>query len=293
MQYNNMIKILGIVTIALLLAPITTNISSAAVDDECEDKIIDSVKTQVSKIDKDKAKSIADNDNRVKVLTEGYVKEFNVIFYTYSIDASNCIGSLTNVNVHYIISKENKPIKTLTVVIDDKISVGYTASNSIVGLPLDLPFIVIVFSIASFIASIYAVYRWVNGRNKHFVRSSKQYSIIVDIAEILGFSKAVILKSRLNELLIVNNKKSVAINAILSAIIPFYILYVYHFMNKDFAKHSIKEKLLLAELIDDIRSKDNRFVRNIIDYKQVEEKSTFLYVVLSITYYYSSRFFWY
>lgn len=156
-----------------------------------------------------------------------------------------------------------------------EVSRGYNSSSLLyTGLP---------FSIASFFAVIYLVYRWVNARNNHFTRTTKLYSIILEIAELLKFDKVDILRSRLNELIIINSsKKSIAINAILSAIIPFYILYVYHFMNRDFVNHSIKERLLLAELFDDIKKREVQFVRNIIEYEQVEIKSTFLYIILSI-----------
>jgi hypothetical protein len=91
--------------------------------DKCEDKIKDSIITQVRDIDKDKARSIAEDDDRFKAIKD-VDKEFKLIAYTYSIDTNNCIGSLTNINVHYIAKRidDGNPIKTITVVIDDKVS---------------------------------------------------------------------------------------------------------------------------------------------------------------------------
>lgn len=91
--------------------------------DKCEYKIKDSINTQVADIDKDKVKSIAEDDDRFKAIKD-VDKEFKLISYTYSIDTNDCIGSLTNINVHYIAKRidDGNPVKTITVVIDDKVS---------------------------------------------------------------------------------------------------------------------------------------------------------------------------
>ncbi|WP_228009345.1 DUF4234 domain-containing protein [Fervidicoccus fontis] len=59
-----------------------------------------------------------------------------------------------------------------------------------------------------------------------------------------------------------------------------YILYVYHFLNKDFVKHSQKERLLLSEVIDEIREKVPLFTRRIEEFAEVPDRSTLLYVIL-------------
>lgn len=91
--------------------------------DKCEYKIKDSINAQVADIDKDKVISIAEDDDRFKAIKD-VDKEFKLISYTYSIDTNDCIGSLTNINVHYIAKRidNGNPVKTITVVIDNKIS---------------------------------------------------------------------------------------------------------------------------------------------------------------------------
>ncbi|MEM4611113.1 MAG: DUF4234 domain-containing protein [Candidatus Nitrosocaldus sp.] len=141
----------------------------------------------------------------------------------------------------------------------------------------------IIMSILSIIALIYLIYRWIDTRNRHFDRTTKLYSLITEIIEVIGLDRAYIIKSRLNELMIVNDDmKNKALHMILGAIIPFYMLYIMHFMSKDLAKHSQTEKLILAEIIDSLKGTDPLFAKNIHDYKTIEEKSTFLYIILGI-----------
>ena len=90
-----------------------------------------------------------------------------------------------------------------------------------------------------------------------------------------------ILKSRLNELREINRKMRSALANTILTILPFYIYYVYHFLNKDFAKHSEKEKLFLAELFDELRERFPSFTRRIDEVVSVPERSTLLYLILT------------
>ncbi|PNV81858.1 MAG: hypothetical protein C0179_00545 [Fervidicoccus sp.] len=126
----------------------------------------------------------------------------------------------------------------------------------------------------------YIVYKWIKRRNDHFARTLSFYENIAEAADILKFKRAYSIKSRFNELKEVNSKtKSAIANAIL-IIVPFYIFYVFHFLNKDFYKHSEKEKLLLSELFDEIKEKIPSFTRKAEEFAIVPDRSTFLYIIL-------------
>ena len=128
----------------------------------------------------------------------------------------------------------------------------------------------------------YLIYRWIDIRNKHLTRIAKLYSIAGEISELLNFKGSAIIRSRFNELTIGNVNRSVALNVVLGIIIPFYILYIFHFINKELVKHTRSEKLFLTTLIDEIKSKDALFSKSILDYREIEEKNTLLYIILSI-----------
>lgn len=136
----------------------------------------------------------------------------------------------------------------------------------------------------SYLITLYFYYRLIKGRNTHFERTTKLYNILTEVMELQGINERInIIKSRLNELRITNSsKKSVSLNLILAAIIPFYPLYIYHFMNKDMVTHSKNEKLLLGEIINTIKSRDPYFTKSLLDHKEVEDRSTLIYIILTL-----------
>lgn len=134
----------------------------------------------------------------------------------------------------------------------------------------------------TYLIPLYLYYRWINGRNMHFNRVSKFYTLSTEIIEIMNLERVHIIKSRLNELTLDSNTKSVGVNIILAALIPFYFLYIYHFMNKDMIRHSEKERLLLIEMIEPIKNRDPYFTKSILDHHEIKDRSTFIYIILSI-----------
>jgi hypothetical protein len=149
-------------------------------------------------------------------------------------------------------------------------------------MPSDYSTLSISLGILSLVILGYLIYRWIDTRNKHLTRIAKLYSIAVEMSELLNFKRSPIIRSRLDELTIGNVNRSVALNVVLGIIIPFYILYIFHFINKELVKHTRSEKLFLTTLIDDVKSKDALFSKSILDYKEVENKNTLLYIILSI-----------
>ena len=137
-------------------------------------------------------------------------------------------------------------------------------------------------TVAGLIVNIYVIYEWVNRRNKHFLRTQELYETITELAEKLKFDNVSLLKSRLNELKAYSKTRRPVLNAILSMIVPFYVFYVYHFLNKDFVKHGEREALYLADLIDEIKKKHKGFTRRVEELKKVPNRSTLLYIILTI-----------
>jgi hypothetical protein len=56
--------------------------------------------------------------------------------------------------------------------------------------------------------------------------------------------------------------------------------YVFHFLNKDFHRHSERERLLLAELVDELRGRVPTFIRRVDEFATVAERSTFLCITI-------------
>lgn len=139
----------------------------------------------------------------------------------------------------------------------------------------------IVVILVGIVMNFWVIYRWIKRRNEHFERSLLYYETLVELAEKLDFKRGVILKSRLNELREINRKMRSALANTILTILPFYIYYVYHFLNKDFAKHSEREKLFLAELFDELRERFPSFTRRIDEVVSVPERSTLLYLILT------------
>ncbi len=136
-------------------------------------------------------------------------------------------------------------------------------------------------SVIAIIFFFYIVYKWIKRRNDHFKRSLELYEVIAEISEILGFKRSNMIRSRLNELRAYSQNRDAVVNTIL-IIVPFYIFYVYHFLNKDFVKHSQHERFLLGELFDEIRERVPSFYRRIEEFDVVPDRSTLLYVILTL-----------
>jgi hypothetical protein len=79
-----------------------------------------------------------------------------------------------------------------------------------------------------------------------------------------------------------HTNRSAGLLAILAAIIPFVDWYVFHNLNKDFVAHSRDEKILLMYLNDGVKDYGVGMTRHPDEFKTVPNRSTFLYIVLSI-----------
>jgi len=130
--------------------------------------------------------------------------------------------------------------------------------------------------------NFYVVYRWIRRRNEHFKRSLAFFEAIAEVSELLNLGRAPLIRSRLNELREVSSRMRDAVANTILIVVPLYIFYVFHFLNKDFHRHSEKERLLLAELVDEIRARVPTFIRRVDEFTAVPERSTFLYLILTV-----------
>lgn len=134
---------------------------------------------------------------------------------------------------------------------------------------------------AGIAVNFYVVYKWVARRNAHFRRSLQLFEVLAEVAELLRFRRSYAVRSRLNELRVVNSRTRSALANALLIVVPLYIYYVFHFLNKDFSEHSVKEKLLVAELLEDLRERMPSFARRPDEFAEVPSRSTFLYLILT------------
>ncbi|MEM2855691.1 MAG: G1 family glutamic endopeptidase [Candidatus Nitrosocaldaceae archaeon] len=107
------------IILAVLILISALNDINTVQDMECEDKIKYSFHETISKIDKRMVISIAENSNYIKSSS----KSFNGIFYTYNVD-ENCLISLEEINISYIINDNSKqPLNMLTVILNPELKI--------------------------------------------------------------------------------------------------------------------------------------------------------------------------
>ncbi|WFO75031.1 DUF4234 domain-containing protein [Desulfurococcaceae archaeon MEX13E-LK6-19] len=136
--------------------------------------------------------------------------------------------------------------------------------------------------LAGFAVSIYVLYKWIDRMNNHFRRTMMFYSTLADIAEELKIPEASRIRNQVNELKIVFEERSPVLWVILSIFVPFIEFYVYHFLNKDFVKHCIRERLILSSFADGLKAIAPEYTIDIDRLYMVPNRSTLLYIVLTI-----------
>ncbi len=143
--------------------------------------------------------------------------------------------------------------------------------------------ILVILYVLVVVVYVYVLYKWVDRRNSHFARSSLMFQTLSELASVLGLGGAELVRGRYDELASVNSsRRSVAGNVIGAMIIPFYIIYVFHFLNKDFVRHSERESILIRELIGALRERDPSLALSAEEFRTVGDRSTLLYVILMI-----------
>ncbi len=129
---------------------------------------------------------------------------------------------------------------------------------------------------------IYVVYKLIDRRNKHFERTKGLYTTIADAAEALGLPNASAIRMKARELTLKYEEKGAVLWAILGALINILLLYVFHFLNKDFYHHSKDEQVLLHEVFDGLKAKGVAPSFRPEQFVTVPDRNTILYIVLSL-----------
>jgi hypothetical protein len=131
--------------------------------------------------------------------------------------------------------------------------------------------------LVSAIVNIYVIYKWIWRRNEHFKRVKLLFNAIKDLLKEKGYNV-----SRLEMVCMEIEVEETEKNAVLWTLLPFVpyvgwilLIYVYHFLNKDFYRHERREDYFLNALSSIIP--DFSYMR----YSQIPERNTILYFVLT------------
>ncbi|RLF04902.1 MAG: hypothetical protein DRK00_05650 [Thermoprotei archaeon] len=120
---------------------------------------------------------------------------------------------------------------------------------------------------------IYVVYKLIRRRNRHFVRARRLCENVA--AALGGEGEAGYQIRRVLEEMEELGERDAVVWAVLSWIIPFLGLYVFHFLNEDFRRHEALEARFYGA-VSQLTGRELRFDR------VIPSRSTVLYIVLTI-----------
>ncbi|HIC98993.1 MAG TPA: DUF4234 domain-containing protein [Pyrodictiaceae archaeon] len=140
----------------------------------------------------------------------------------------------------------------------------------------------IIAGIAGAIIFILVLYKLINRLNKHSERTIMFYSIIANILDEIRSPNATNFKLRVDELKVTTKERNPLLWIILVLIFPLLLFYVYHFLNKDFYKHSYREYLLLDILDNEFKRANISTVLNPEELYRVPSRNTILFIILTI-----------
>ncbi len=130
--------------------------------------------------------------------------------------------------------------------------------------------------------NVYVVYKWIWRRNEHFKRQKLLLNAIKDFLKERGFNVG-----KLEMICMDVEVEETERNPILWALIQFIpyvggilLIYVYHFLNRDFFMHEIREDAFL-EGISRLLS-DAGIDFNYIRFSYVRDRNTILYLILTL-----------
>ncbi|MBO8181663.1 MAG: DUF4234 domain-containing protein [Archaeoglobus sp.] len=163
---------------------------------------------------------------------------------------------------------------------------SHSSADAIDELGVVAILLILFIMLAGLALNIYVIYKWVSRRNEHFKRQRLLFRAIIGYLRAKSPEDGTLnqlnrLESLLNEIEAEEEEK----NAVLWALIQFVpyvggilLLYVYHFLNKDFWRHERREDHFL-DVVSSILVDENHFF---YDSACVPNRNTVLYVVLSI-----------
>lgn len=148
------------------------------------------------------------------------------------------------------------------------------------GVPVLIVFLVII-GIASAVIWIYVLYKWLDRRNSHFDRVILLYKDILDFLEEKDATEeSRRVKRSLREMESESSEKPTVLWIILCIVFQPVLLYVFHFLTRDFYNHEKRENFLLEDISDAVKAAGGEFEFG--GYDTIEDRNTILYVVLTI-----------
>ena len=153
----------------------------------------------------------------------------------------------------------------------------YTPAQNLQNSNIYLMLVYGLLSVLLAIVNIYIILSLISRRNKHLKRTRKLYASLADYLELNGrdtrFLRELIVRERVE-----NGNKNTAgwtILSILPVINLFALPYIYHFLTRDYFRHSVFEKTIIEYVFDSLGVK-SKTVKNYPD------RDTVMYYLLSI-----------
>jgi len=163
------------------------------------------------------------------------------------------------------------------------IGMGPQQGPGMVGGPLALSGLMLIILIIGTILQLYVIYKFIDRRNRHIKRTLMLYEDLAALLESLGYTDAAsrIRTSIREKSFEVGGEKNAILWVVLFIIFNPVVLYIFHFLNKDFRRHSIYEDRILSELNAVLRDEGVKMIdtRRILT---IPERSTILYIILTI-----------
>jgi len=160
---------------------------------------------------------------------------------------------------------------------------GSLAMGFIPGMGFGAGLAILTVSLALFSAVlwIYVLYKWIDRRNKHFKRVSLLYEDILDFLEEEGVEDKVKRARRtLRDFKGDIDEKSAVLWVVLTIVFNPVILYIYHFLTRDYYNHETNENKVIEDIEEAIKESGGDF--EFEGYDTVEDRNTVLYIVLTI-----------
>ena len=143
-------------------------------------------------------------------------------------------------------------------------------------------FALLAIALAAVIVSLYVFYKLIVRRNQHFKRVRLLYTNVADLLEGLGSARAVSVRSIVREMEVEEQERSAVLWIVLTLLVGIVAFYVYHFLNKDFHRHSIREKRLLEEVARGLEEVGVAPAFTPEELRVVPSRSTLVYILLSL-----------
>jgi len=160
---------------------------------------------------------------------------------------------------------------------------------------LAMPLVAFLMYIIGVIINLYVLYKWIKRRNEHFKRQLMVYRDIISILREISRERGIdistqisLINREISEAEIEETERSTALwiilGAILYVVVPvlfiIIILYVYHFLTKDFFVHERREDRIVTGIQEALGILGTKFAYR--RYYEIPHRDTILYTILTI-----------